>query len=57
MARTIVTNINDQLKRWREHFEQVLNRPSRVSQTDLQDVPLLAITFDPITGAEVKNTL
>ena len=39
----ILTSIEDQLKRWREHSEEVLNRPPTATQTTLQETPPLAI--------------
>ena len=51
---TVLTNIEEQLARWREHFNEVLNRPPPMSQTG---APPLAIKPGPITKAEVKSAL
>ena len=42
-------------KRWREHFQEVLNRPPPEIQTDLPEIPPLAIRTGPITWVEAKK--
>ena len=43
------------INRWREHFQEVLNRPPPEIQPDLPEVPPLAIRTGPITRVEVKK--
>jgi hypothetical protein len=53
----VLTSIEDQLKRWREHFKEVLNRPPPVTQTTLQEATPLDIETGPVTKTEVKIAL
>ena len=52
---TVLTDVDDQLKRWREHFQEVLNRPPPETQTYLPEAPPLPIRTGPVTRKEVKN--
>ncbi|CAG2189489.1 unnamed protein product [Mytilus edulis] len=45
----ILTKLEDQLERWKEHFEQVLNRPRPTDPPELQNCPILNIKTSKIT--------
>ena len=51
---TVLTNVDQPLK---GALQEVLNRPPPAIQTDLPEVPPLAIRTGPTTRAEVKNAL
>ena len=55
---TVVTGVNKQLKKWAEHFEELLNRPRPQNQPDLQPAeedPLI-YCYNP-TREEIKRTI
>ena len=53
----VLTRTADQLNRWKEHFQEVLNRPAPENPPDLTEGPLLDIRTGQITMAEVKRSL
>ena len=53
----VLTRTEDQLNRWKEHFQEVLNRPAPENPPDLTEGPLLDIRTGQITVAEVKRSL
>jgi len=55
---TFVTKMEDQLQRWRRHFESVLNRPvpSQLADSRPADAPL-NINTEPISRGEIRTTL
>ncbi|CAC5372796.1 unnamed protein product [Mytilus coruscus] len=50
-----LTQLEEQLERWKEHFEQVLNRPR--DPPELQNGPTLNIKTSKITKAEVTEAI
>ena len=55
--RVVLTRTDDQLNRWKEHFQEVLNRPAPENPPNLTEGPLLDIRTGQITMAEVKRSL
>ena len=53
----VLTKTDDQLNRWKEHFQEVLNRPAPENPPDLTEGPLLDIRRGQITMLEVKRSL
>ena len=53
----LLTHIDDQLARWKEHFQEVLNRPPPQDAPQLEPEDLLHINTGPITKAEILKTL
>ena len=53
----VLTRTEDQLNRWKEHFQEVLNRPAPENPPDLTEGPLLHIPTGQVTMAEVKRSL
>jgi Reverse transcriptase (RNA-dependent DNA polymerase)/Domain of unknown function (DUF6451) len=54
----IVMAVEDQLKRWREHFEEILNRPSESEEKlSSRDTPQLRINVNPPTKTEICKAL
>ena len=53
----VLTRTEDQLNRWKEHFQEVLNRPAPENPPNLTEGPLLRIRTGQITMAEVKRAL
>ena len=53
----VLTRTEDQLNRWKEHFQEVLNRPAPENPPNLTEGPLLGIRTGQITMAEVKRAL
>ena len=53
----LLTHIDDQLARWKEHFQEVLNRPPPQDTPQLEPEDLLHINTGPITKAEIRKTL
>ena len=53
----VLTRTEDQLNLWKEHFQEVLNRPAPENLPDLTEGPLLGIRIGQITMAEVKRSL
>ena len=51
------THIDDQLARWKEHFQEVLNRPPPQDAPQLKPEDLLHINTGPITKAEIRKSL
>ena len=55
---TLLTKMEDQLQRWKRHFESVLNRPAPSQLPDpLPADNLLNINIGPITRGEIKTAL
>ncbi|CAG2220071.1 unnamed protein product [Mytilus edulis] len=52
-----LTKLEDQLERWKEHFEQVLNRPPPTDPPELQNGPILNIKTSKITKTEVNKAI
>ncbi len=57
-AGKVLTNMEEQLRRWREHFEEILNQPCEPTE-DLDDneTPSLRIKTDPPSRAEIVQAL
>ena len=53
----VLTRTDDQLNRWKEHFQEVLNRPAPENPPDLTEGPQLDIRTGQITMAEIKRSL
>ena len=53
----VLTRTEDQLSRWKERFQDVLNRLAPENPSDLIERPLLAIRTGQITMTEVKRSL
>ena len=53
----LLTHIDDQLARWKEHFQEVLNRPPPQDAPQLEPEDLLHINTGPITKAEIRKSL
>jgi len=55
---TLLTKMEDQLQRWKRHFESVLNRPdpSQLPDSRPPDVPL-NINTGPISRGEIRTAL
>ena len=53
----VLTSTDDQLNPWKEHLQEVLNRPAPENPPDLTEGPLLDIRTGQITMAEVKRSL
>ena len=53
----VLTSTDDQLIRWKEHFQEILNRPTPENPPDLTEGPPLAIRTEPITMVEVTRVL
>ena len=53
----VLTRTEDQLNRWKEHCQGVLNRPALENPPDLTEGPLLDNRTGQITMAEVKRSL
>ena len=53
----VLTRTDDQLIRWKEHFQEILNRPAPENPPDLTEGPPLAIRTGPITMVEVTRAL
>jgi hypothetical protein len=50
--------MEEQLRRWREHFEEVLNQPSEpIEDTDDNETSPLRIRTDPPSRAEIMQAL
>ncbi len=57
-AGKVLTNIEEQLKRWREHFEEILNQLSEpTEEADDIEPPSLRIKTDPPSKAEIVQAL
>lgn len=56
--RTVLTKNNDQLKRWAEHFKELLNRPTPTDPSDIPpaETPLQVNTNNP-SRAEIKEAM
>ncbi|CAG2199180.1 unnamed protein product [Mytilus edulis] len=52
-----LTKLEDQLERWKEHFEQVLNRPPPTDPPELQNGPILNIKTSKITKTEINKAI
>ena len=52
-----LTKLEDQLGRWKEHFEEVLNRPPPTDPPILQPGPTLNINVGDITEMEVATAI
>ena len=53
----VLTSTDDQLIWWKEHFQEILNRPAPENPPDLTEGPPLAIQTGPITMVEVTRAL
>ena len=53
----IIKNMEEELKRWKNHFEQVLNRQDPHNPPDLTEGPELAINTGTISKAEIREAL
>uniref|UniRef100_A0A0B7BIP1 Reverse transcriptase domain-containing protein n=1 Tax=Arion vulgaris TaxID=1028688 RepID=A0A0B7BIP1_9EUPU len=53
----LLTKIDEQLGRWREHFQEVLNRPPPLNPLDLGQGDPLDINVGEITKQEIRNAL
>ena len=53
----VLSRTDDQLNRWKEHFQEFLNRPAPKNPPDLTEGPLLDIRTGQITMAELKRSL
>ncbi len=54
----VLTNIEEQSRRWREHFEVVLNQPSEPTEDpDDNETPPLRIRMDSPSKAEIVQAL
>lgn len=57
---TLLTGKNDIMKRWSEHFNQLLNRPSQITQEVIQNMPqspVITSLDDPPTLAEIRKAI
>ena len=53
----ILAKLDEQLARWKEHFEEVLNRPLRNNPPNLQQGSQFPIKTDEISKAELSQLL
>ena len=53
----LLTKIDEQLGRWKEHFQEVLNRPSPQNPPDLLQGDPLDISVGEITKQEIRDAL
>nr|KAG5710457.1 hypothetical protein BaRGS_022275 [Batillaria attramentaria] len=53
----LLTTVEDQLRRWKEHFQEVLNRPSPHNPPDLEPGDPLDISTNKITKQEIRKAL
>nr|KAG5686358.1 hypothetical protein BaRGS_026819 [Batillaria attramentaria] len=53
----LLTTVEDQLRRWKEHFQEVLNRPSPHNPPDLEPGDPLDISTNKITKQEIRKGL
>ena len=53
----VLTRTDGQLNRWKEHLQEVLNRPAPENPPDLTEEPLLDIRTGQIAMAEIKRSL
>ncbi|XP_055861159.1 uncharacterized protein LOC129921913 [Biomphalaria glabrata] len=53
----LLSPINEQLERWKEYFQEVLNRPKPRNPPDLNAGPTLDINMEEITKEEIRNAL
>lgn len=53
----LLTSVEDQLARWREHFQEVLNRPPPQNPPDLEPGDPLNINIGEITKQEIRKAL
>ena len=54
----VLTSDEDQLKRWREHFEELLNRPSPQNPPDIAPAEeVFQINYERPSKAEVENAI
>ena len=56
-AGQLLTSIDDQLARWKEHFEEILNRPPPHDAPQLEPGPTLSIHTGEITKLEIRKAL
>jgi len=52
-----LAKLDEQLARWKEHFEEVLNRPLPNNPPNLQQGSQLPIKTDKISKAEIKSAI
>lgn len=52
-----VTKLEDQLNRWREHFQEVMNHPPSTEPPMLETSPTLKIKVDEITKTEFTRAI
>ena len=55
--RTLLTTVEDQLARWKEHFQEVLNRPASDQRLQLNSGDPLYINIGEITKEEIHKAL
>lgn len=56
-AGQLLTSIDDQLERWKEHFKETLNRPPSQDPPQLEPGPTLSIHTGEITKLEIRKAL
>ena len=53
----LLTSVEDQLARWKEHFQEVLNRPSPQNPPELEPGDRLNIDTGAVTKQEIRKAL
>ncbi|XP_071123842.1 uncharacterized protein [Mytilus edulis] len=53
----VITQIEEQLKRWKEHFEEVLNRPPATNPPNIEGRQVLNIKTGNITKTKVNAAI
>ena len=53
----LLTNIDEQLVRWKEHFQEVLNRPPPCNRPELEPGTPLNVNTGEITKTEIRKAL
>jgi len=52
-----VISKNEQLKRWKEHFQEVLNRPPPIITSDIEEGLILDINIENISRDEMERAI
>ena len=51
----VISKIEEQLKRWKEHFQEVLNRPPPIITSDIEERLTLDINIENISRDEMQG--
>ena len=55
---TVLTSMQDKIARWREHFQEILNRPDPTQTSDIPEAEEdLDVNLGPITVEEVRQAI